>query len=113
MLFQKDRGQPVRSPATADPAESETAIEVDLADLADPKYYLLPHLSGLEHPGSAPALNGERPPHAGQPWTRDEDERLALRHLAGIPVKDLAVEFRRTRGAIRSRLIRQGLIAPG
>ena len=49
---------------------------------------------------------------AWQPWTEEEDEDLARRHNDGASITALSQEFQRTYGAIRSRLIKQGRIAP-
>lgn len=47
--------------------------------------------------------------NAGQPWTEDEDERLAAAYLSGEQLTQLAKEHGRTRGAIESRLAHLGL----
>jgi hypothetical protein len=46
---------------------------------------------------------------AGQPWSDEEINRLQERHSQGTRINELAVEFQRTEGAIRSRLAKRGL----
>ena len=50
-------------------------------------------------------------PKAYQPWTKDEDARLTERFLCAAPVEELAREFQRQPGAIRSRLAKLNLDA--
>jgi hypothetical protein len=50
------------------------------------------------------------PENAGKPWTSEEDDRLAAAYDAGQGLNELAAAHGRTRGAIRSRLIRLGKI---
>jgi hypothetical protein len=63
-----------------------------------------------------PAETRERkatgPSRAGTPWSQAEDESLREAYVKGRTVKELAVEHERTDGAISSRLVRLGLIAP-
>ena len=49
-------------------------------------------------------------PKAYMPWDSDEDEKLKKLFSKNIPIKDLAKEFGRKRGAISSRLKKFGLI---
>jgi hypothetical protein len=51
-----------------------------------------------------------KPPAAGTPWKADEDELLCSGFENGHSIKDLASTHGRTHGAIRSRLMRLGLI---
>lgn len=52
----------------------------------------------------------ETHPRAYQPWTRAEDERLRQRYQQNVPINDLAREFKRKPGGIRSRLKKLGLL---
>src|SRR5215207_1293914 len=54
----------------------------------------------------ANALSGT--PCAGQPWTVDLDKRLMARWNEGVEISPLAAEFGRTKGAIKSRLVKLG-----
>lgn len=45
---------------------------------------------------------------AGQPWTSEEDEQLALAFDANASLQQMSIEHGRSRGAIRSRLIKLG-----
>ena len=46
----------------------------------------------------------------GQPWSPREDDRLRTLYLKGEPIAALASVHQRGRGAIRSRLVKLGLI---
>ncbi len=46
----------------------------------------------------------------GKPWEPEEDDYLRRAFQAGVEVKELSDELKRTRGAIRSRLKNMGLI---
>ena len=50
------------------------------------------------------------PPNAGLPWTEAEEQNLAKGFEEGLPMTRLASIHGRTTGAIRSRLLRLGLI---
>jgi transposase-like protein len=45
-------------------------------------------------------------PNAYRKWTQAEDDRLAHRAAEGATIAELAAEFGRNKGAIRSRLAR-------
>lgn len=53
-----------------------------------------------------------RPRNAGLPWTETLREELANQFRGGAGITDLTGRFERTRGAILSELLRQGLIEP-
>lgn len=52
------------------------------------------------------------PKRVGKPWSENEDKALIKAFDSGISMNDLVVKHQRTRGAIRTRLIRLGKIAP-
>jgi hypothetical protein len=54
--------------------------------------------------------NRDLPDRAGEPWDGREDGELMERFDAGWNVADLAKHHQRTRGAIRTRLVRLGKI---
>lgn len=60
-----------------------------------------------------PALANNRPANQGKPWPEAEDAALAEAFERGDQIKDIAAEHKRTTGAIRSRLVKLGLIDPG
>ena len=66
--------------------------------------------------GGAPAKRSRletirgKHPNAYRPWSKKEDEDLKERFLSGEPAKSISQEFGRQPGAIRSRLIKMGLI---
>ncbi|TSC89211.1 MAG: ATPase AAA [Parcubacteria group bacterium Gr01-1014_3] len=52
----------------------------------------------------------EKHPSAYLPWDETQDERLRRSFVGGSLVADLAALFNRTKGAIRSRLVKLGLL---
>lgn len=52
----------------------------------------------------------ELPENAGKPWTDDEDKLLCKMFEENIPRKEIYQHFKRTSGAITSRLVRLGKI---
>lgn len=60
----------------------------------------------------APSTSMARPPAAGAPWTGEEEARLENEYDSGMPIRDIARQHGRTPGAITSRLVRLGRIAP-
>jgi hypothetical protein len=50
------------------------------------------------------------PERVGRPWRENEDKALIEAFDEGVDLDDLAIKHQRTRGAIRSRLIRLGKI---
>ncbi len=51
-------------------------------------------------------------PKAYQPWTSEEDAQLTARFHSAASVEELAREFQRQPGAIRSRLAKLNLVRP-
>jgi len=49
-------------------------------------------------------------PNAGRPWSEDDDRRLKEMFEDDVPLKALCKEFGRKSGAIRSRLVKLGLV---
>ena len=50
------------------------------------------------------------PENAGKSWSQQDDERLCMMFDDGISIKELSEHFKRTRGAITSRLVRLGKV---
>ena len=50
------------------------------------------------------------PERVGKPWSENEDNALIKAFENGISINDLVIKHQRTRGAIRSRLVRLGKI---
>lgn len=50
------------------------------------------------------------PDRAGQPWDDEETSRLVKRFKDGVPINELAVEHKRTKGAIVSQLTKLGKV---
>jgi hypothetical protein len=48
--------------------------------------------------------------HAYLPWDDDQDEKLQELFIKNTPIADLASTFNRTKGAIRSRLVKLGFL---
>ena len=51
------------------------------------------------------------PERVGKPWSENEDKALIKSFENGISLNDLVIKHQRTRGAIRTRLVRLGKIA--
>lgn len=52
----------------------------------------------------------QRPENAGKPWTKEDDEELCRRFDSGSSIRELSQIFKRSQGAISSRLERLGKI---
>lgn len=55
-------------------------------------------------------IRNGRPKNAGLPWTDELKGEIALKFQSGISVDELSKHFERTKGAIVSELMKQGLI---
>ena len=51
------------------------------------------------------------PERVGKPWSENEDKALINAFEKGVSLNDLVIKHQRTRGAIRTRLVRLGKIA--
>ncbi len=51
-----------------------------------------------------------KPRNAGLPWTEELKQKVTKMFKEGTPIKELAIYFERTEGAIQSELMHQGLI---
>lgn len=49
------------------------------------------------------------PENAGKPWSPEADAELLKLYKAGISVTEIAKQYKRTKGAIRSRLVELGM----
>lgn len=49
------------------------------------------------------------PENAGKPWLPEDDVELLKLYKAGVSVTEIAKQYKRTRGAIRARLVRLGM----
>jgi hypothetical protein len=58
------------------------------------------------------ALQRRRYPNGGTSWTRELERELVRRFDIDQPISEIANAFGRTRGAIRSRLMRLGKLDP-
>jgi len=70
-------------------------------------------IEALEGKGSAettPKASADKPPSAGGKWTEEEQEHLVESFQSGSDIASLAETHGRTKGAIRSRLRKLGLI---
>lgn len=47
--------------------------------------------------------------NAGKPWTSEDDGNLIEMYEDGISITEIAAHYKRTRGAIRSRLVKLGI----
>jgi hypothetical protein len=57
-------------------------------------------------------LDQGRPRNTGLPWSEEDRARVASGFEHGEAVETLATELERTRSAIQSELVRQGLLEP-
>ena len=55
-------------------------------------------------------IENGKPRNAGLPWTTELREEAAVKFKKGSSVNELAQSFKRTPGAIKSELVKQGLI---
>ncbi len=64
------------------------------------------------HPSAAMPEKEKDPSlkQAGKPWTDEEAQRLLAAFDAGTPMDELALAHGRTKGGIRSRLVRLGRV---
>ena len=51
----------------------------------------------------------KQPENAGKPWPQGDDAELLKLYKAGVSVKEIAKQYKRTIGAIRSRLVELGM----
>jgi hypothetical protein len=69
-------------------------------------------LSAMEIQARREKRKRNLPENAGRPWT-DEDEQQLLKDFdAGVEIRDLARQFKRTYGSIEARLEMHGKIEP-
>lgn len=61
-------------------------------------------------PRAERAPDGNVPSKVGQPWTQQEDERLAAAFDAGTAIPELAAAHQRSRAGIEARLAKLGKI---
>jgi hypothetical protein len=66
----------------------------------------------LRHSSSLSEQPKASPPKVGSGWSADEDQALVRQFRANLPIKSIAENHQRTRGAIQSRLARLGLVEP-
>lgn len=59
-----------------------------------------------DSPGQPLAIEGERVARAGARWTREEEEQLVVEVRAGTDLAEIAGRHGRTRGGIKSRLVK-------
>lgn len=81
-------------------------------------FTVLNRAKGNKQPRKTPGEKQEenvaanRPRNAGLPWTESLREELARKFKGGARLDELAQEFERTKGAIISELVKQGLLEP-
>ena len=51
------------------------------------------------------------PERVGKPWSKNEDQALIKAFENGTAIEEMVVKHKRTRGAIRSRLVKLGKIS--
>ena len=91
-------------------ALDDMAVEALIHDMLEegkPSSYLLDFIKMMR---KKPAQDKPAVSQAGARWTTEDDLRLRELFLEGTPIAQLACDFNRTYGAIRSRLKKLGLI---
>jgi len=68
-------------------------------------------IQGLEKMKSKEARSKALPDNAGQSWSREEDLELIDQFKAGASIDELAKLHGRTVGAMRSRLLKLGMLS--
>jgi len=69
-----------------------------------------PESAATRKPGPGNTPDGNAPSKVGQPWTQQEDERLAAAFDAGTAIPELASAHQRSRAGIEARLAKLGKI---
>ena len=90
-----------------DPATGEPLAKDSPFNQPDAIRALFTAVRALEGPSKP-----DGPTKAGGRWTDDEDRQLTEAFDAGSSIEELAQKHERTRGAIRSRLVKLGKIDP-
>lgn len=93
-----------------DPETAELLPEGHILQRPDVVRALYAGIRALEQPDSSSAPRADQPARVGQAWTQAEDADLTRSFERGETIRALATEHGRTSGAIRSRLVRLGLI---
>ncbi|GLQ86528.1 hypothetical protein [Dyella flagellata] len=92
-------------PATGEAMAEQTPFNCPMVVRA--LFHAIRALEQREKPARHPL-----PGNAGKPWSKEEDASLLEAYDAGAPIKHLAQEHSRTKGAIQSRLLRHGRLQP-
>jgi hypothetical protein len=66
----------------------------------------------LQAEAARAARRARLPEQTGQPWSAEEDRRLVEGYEANRDLATLALAHRRTKGAVRTRLLMLGKFAP-
>ncbi|MBR2167809.1 MAG: ATP-binding domain-containing protein, partial [Paludibacteraceae bacterium] len=110
----KDKGmKPTKRPSPNEirpDALDDMAVEAMIHDMLEegkPSSYLLDFIKMMR---KKPAQDKPAPSQAGERWMVEDDLRLRELFQEGTPIAQLARDFNRTYGAIRSRLKKLGLI---
>ena len=111
----KAKGTPKRSakneirPDAVDDMAVEAMIH-DMLEEGKPSPFLLDFINMIRKKrGDGLQVTGDWNSQAGQPWKVEDDLRLRELFLEGTTIAQLAQEFNRTQGSIRSRLKKLGL----
>ena len=82
----------------------------DMLEEGKPSPFLLDFINMIRQKrGDGLQVTGDGTNYAGQPWKVEDDLRLRELFLEGTSIPQLAQEFHRTQGSIRSRLKKLGL----
>ena len=92
------------------PTTGEALSNTDSCNQPDVIRALYLAVRQLEKAEQSRKRNDSLPENAGKPWTKEDDEKLAQMFEEGRSKKYICDCFRRTEGAISSRLVRLGKI---
>lgn len=92
------------------PWTGEIINEDDILNFEEMKILLATLKDFLIKDISPKGSSKQKPERAGNSWTTEEDEELKKEYENNIPIAKIAKEHKRTRGSIKSRMQRLGLI---
>lgn len=96
--------------AGADPQTGEALPANTVVNSVSVRAALVAAAEALADQASRAKGDRKIPAHAGLPWSADEDDRLSAAFRRGASLSELIEAHKRTAGAIKSRLMRLGLL---
>jgi hypothetical protein len=93
-----------------DPVSGEVLPATSATQQPDTIRALMHAIKILEKVAGLEARQRQQPSNAGKPWSSQDDQQLASAFQAGATIQRLAIELRRTPGAVTARLVQLGMI---